>query len=491
MYPLLGGWSAACAVALQLVIMLYFHPSGLESSSDGGLYDRCFPSVTILILIFAPAELLQPGDSDSNPIYPTGNYSSPASLHPTPNRSGIPIHARLPRTGHQSPRQAHDLAITFKQSAQAMNIRPSPSIWGWPFPHWMTVPPGCRQTKTVQEEHMNNKPDVQQRDILTEATVGRAQTDFWLPPSSNAIGPESSRSATFKMPSTLLHLAWIRQLAVRWLNPPVVDALGRGAYTSPLTRAARLANLPPPCRGVEACDPWAPAGPEIYQGGLNGQITVTNPVRRNAGLVERTINQSCFGANMLEFFMRFISDGHWDSARFRPPLGHDYPLVGMCNLSGYLEGGEETLLKAPYSTSLSSESAFVGQRPDDDARKIKRNLRAAAWEDRKTSKQAGDKTLVLHANLTGHDMPNKVQEVMLESIGAIREAFKGKAYEEHMLLLDLYDSEIRNLDIIENELAQESEAGVQYGMGRGSRKALPHYRWATVGDILMAQCSPC
>ncbi|KAJ7913087.1 hypothetical protein B0H13DRAFT_2326725 [Mycena leptocephala] len=39
------------------------------------------------------------------------------------------------------------------------------------------------------------------------------------------------------MPSTLLHLAWIRQLAVRWLNPPVVDGLGRGAYTSPLTRA--------------------------------------------------------------------------------------------------------------------------------------------------------------------------------------------------------------------------------------------------------------
>ncbi|KAJ7914639.1 P-loop containing nucleoside triphosphate hydrolase protein [Mycena leptocephala] len=44
----------------------------------------------------------------------------------------------------------------------------------------------------------------------------------------------------------------------------------------------------------------------------------------------------------------------------------------------------------------------------------------------KTSKQAGDKTLVLHANLTGHDMPNKVQEVMLESIGVIRDAFKGK-----------------------------------------------------------------
>ncbi|KAJ7939620.1 hypothetical protein B0H13DRAFT_1850394 [Mycena leptocephala] len=121
--------------------------------------------------------------------------------------------------------------------------------------------------------------------------------------------------------------------------------------------------------------------------------------------------------------------------------------------------------------------AFVGQRPDDDARKIERNLRAAAREDRKTSKQAGDKTLVLHANLTGHDMPNKVQEVMLESIGAIRDAFKGKvirrtvnckdyegsriirlkAYGEHMLLLDLYDSEIRNLDIIANELAQESE----------------------------------
>ncbi|KAJ7897447.1 hypothetical protein B0H13DRAFT_1884646 [Mycena leptocephala] len=214
---------------------------------------------------------------------------------------------------------------------------------------------------------------------------------------------------------------------------------------------SEVGQLAPPCRGVEACDPWAPAGPEIYQGGLNGQITVTNPVRRNAGLVERTINQSCFGANISLF-----------------DVGHDYPLVGMCTLSGYLEGGEETLLKAPYSTSLSSESAFVGRRPDDDARKIKRNLRAAAWEDRKTSKQAGDKTLVLHANLTGHDMPNKVQEVMLESIGAIREAFKGKAYEEHMLLLDLYDSEIRNLDIIENELAQESEAGVQYGMGRCS-----------------------
>ncbi|KAJ7889341.1 hypothetical protein B0H14DRAFT_2561840 [Mycena olivaceomarginata] len=70
--------------------------------------------------------------------------------------------------------------------------------------------------------------------------------------------------------------------------------------------------------------------------------------------------------------------------------------------------------------------AFVGQRQDDDGRKIERNLRAAAREDRKTSKQAGDKTLVLHTNLTGHDMPNKVQEVMLESIGAIRDAFKGK-----------------------------------------------------------------
>ncbi|KAJ7936495.1 hypothetical protein B0H13DRAFT_1581511, partial [Mycena leptocephala] len=70
----------------------------------------------------------------------------------------------------------------------------------------------------------------------------------------------------------------------------------------------------------------------------------------------------------------------------------------------------------------------------------------------------------------------------------IRDAFKGKvirrtinskdydgsriirpkAYEEHMLLLDLYDSEIRNLDIIANELAQENEAGVQYGMGKVS-----------------------
>ncbi|KAJ7934060.1 P-loop containing nucleoside triphosphate hydrolase protein [Mycena leptocephala] len=151
--------------------------------------------------------------------------------------------------------------------------------------------------------------------------------------------------------------------------------------------------------------------------------------------------------------------------------------------------------------------AFVGQRPDDEARKIERNLRSAAREDKKTSKQVGDKTLVLHANLTGHHMPNKVQEVMLESIGAIRDAFKGKvirrtvnsedyhgsriirlkAYEEHMLLLDLYDSEIRNLDIIANELAQDSETGVQYGMGKAFyikfRRAITHpscnaeYEW--------------
>ncbi|KAJ7914678.1 hypothetical protein B0H13DRAFT_2460114 [Mycena leptocephala] len=39
------------------------------------------------------------------------------------------------------------------------------------------------------------------------------------------------------MPSTLLHREWIEQLAVRWLTPPVVDVLERGAYTSPLTRA--------------------------------------------------------------------------------------------------------------------------------------------------------------------------------------------------------------------------------------------------------------
>ncbi|KAJ7901479.1 hypothetical protein B0H13DRAFT_1882989 [Mycena leptocephala] len=38
------------------------------------------------------------------------------------------------------------------------------------------------------------------------------------------------------MPSTLLHREWIEQLAVRWLTPPVVDVLERGAYTSPLTR---------------------------------------------------------------------------------------------------------------------------------------------------------------------------------------------------------------------------------------------------------------
>jgi hypothetical protein len=73
-------------------------------------------------------------------------------------------------------------------------------------------------------------PETRQRSYC------RSGTD-WLPPSSNAIGPESSRSATFKMPSTLLHLAWIEQLAVRWLTPPVVDVLERGAYTSPLTRA--------------------------------------------------------------------------------------------------------------------------------------------------------------------------------------------------------------------------------------------------------------
>ncbi|KAJ7918231.1 hypothetical protein B0H13DRAFT_1869556 [Mycena leptocephala] len=103
MYPLLGGWSAACAVALRLVIMLYFHPQGWK----------------VRVMVAEASELLQPGYSDSNPIHPTGNYSSLTSLHPTPNQSGIPIHARLPRTGHQSPWQAHDLAITFKQSAQA------------------------------------------------------------------------------------------------------------------------------------------------------------------------------------------------------------------------------------------------------------------------------------------------------------------------------------------------------------------------------------
>ncbi|KAJ7861955.1 hypothetical protein B0H13DRAFT_1900307 [Mycena leptocephala] len=197
--------------------------------------------------------------------------------HPGNEYSAIPIDMGMavPPLDDRSPRLQVDIMVIY--------ISPSPR----------------RQTirrfiafKKRSRRNMNNKPDVQQKDILTEATVRRAQTDFWLPPSSNAIGPESSRSATFKMPSTLLHLAWIRQFAVRWLTPPVVDVLGRGAYTS-LTRAvsnllasscatssldrsvtsvgpARLANLPPPCRGVEACDPWAPAGPEIYQGGLNG-----------------------------------------------------------------------------------------------------------------------------------------------------------------------------------------------------------------------------
>ncbi|KAJ7926521.1 hypothetical protein B0H13DRAFT_1862151 [Mycena leptocephala] len=273
MYPLLGGWSAACAVALRLVIMLYFHPSGLESSSDGG----------------RGLELLITG-------LPSPNAQSEWHSHPCPS-------------------PPHRASVT-----PAMNIRPSPSTWGWPFPlddrsprlqvdkttaafadvvregrqvdallqtvdaRVRSHPKSRRRFIAFQKRsrrNMNNKPDVQQRDILTEATVGRAQTDFWLPPSSNAIGPESSRSATFKMPSTLLHLAWIRQLAVRWLNPPVVDVLGRGAYTSPLTRA-----------------------------------------------------------------------------------GHDCPLVGMCILSGYLEGGEETLLN--YSNSLSSASE---SEPEDDDRR--------------------------------------------------------------------------------------------------------------------------
>ncbi|KAJ7928694.1 hypothetical protein B0H13DRAFT_2311318 [Mycena leptocephala] len=47
----------------------------------------------------------------------------------------------------------------------------------------------------------------------------------------------------FKMPSTLLHLAWIRQLAVRWLNPPVVDVLGRGADHSSIEGLTTLTLL--------------------------------------------------------------------------------------------------------------------------------------------------------------------------------------------------------------------------------------------------------
>ncbi|KAJ7456381.1 hypothetical protein B0H11DRAFT_1925706 [Mycena galericulata] len=88
-----------------------------------------------------------------------------------------------------------------------------------------------REGIIVGQRNMNNKPDGHQTNILKpgkEATVGRAQTDFWLPPSSNAMGPESSRSATFKMSSMLLHREWIEQLAVRWLTPPVVDVLERG-----------------------------------------------------------------------------------------------------------------------------------------------------------------------------------------------------------------------------------------------------------------------
>ncbi|KAJ7448819.1 hypothetical protein B0H11DRAFT_2332808 [Mycena galericulata] len=48
------------------------------------------------------------------------------------------------------------------------------------------------------------------------------RSEFWH--TSSAIGPESSRSATFKMPSTLPHLTWLEQLAVRW-SQPVVDVL--------------------------------------------------------------------------------------------------------------------------------------------------------------------------------------------------------------------------------------------------------------------------
>ncbi|KAJ7939442.1 hypothetical protein B0H13DRAFT_1850735 [Mycena leptocephala] len=154
MYPVLGGLSAACTVALQLVNVV-FPPRGVEGWSDGGR-----------------------------------------------------------------------------------------GLEGWSFPP-SDVTGMVNMVIYISRGNMNNKPDGHQTNILKqgkEATVGRAQTVFWLPPSSNAIGPESSR-ATFKMPSTLLHREWIGQLAVRWLTPPVVDVLERGAYTSPLTRAVLIVQL--------------------------------------------------------------------------------------------------------------------------------------------------------------------------------------------------------------------------------------------------------
>ncbi|KAJ7936436.1 hypothetical protein B0H13DRAFT_1853497 [Mycena leptocephala] len=217
MHPFLGGLSTACAVALQLNFFVVILQTPLPCPQF-----RTAPLITFARLYF----------------------------HPSGSKVGV---------------------------AEAW--KPSPSVWGWQF-LLRTVRgwPSIAMVIYISRENMNNKPDGHQTDILEpgkEATVGRAQTDFWLPPSSNAIGPELSRSATFKMPSMLLHREWIEQLTVRWLTPPVVDVLERGAYTSPLKQAARLANLPPPCRGAEACDPWAPAGPEIYQGGLNGFTSVT------------------------------------------------------------------------------------------------------------------------------------------------------------------------------------------------------------------------
>ncbi|KAJ7803291.1 hypothetical protein B0H14DRAFT_2613588 [Mycena olivaceomarginata] len=112
MYPLLGGWSAACAVALQLVIMLYFHPLGLEISSDGG--QGLTPSTWLFGLESHVGIILHRSPFTQRPIRVafTSMPVSPAQgiSHPGNEYSAIPIEMgmAIPPLDDRSPRPQVD-----------------------------------------------------------------------------------------------------------------------------------------------------------------------------------------------------------------------------------------------------------------------------------------------------------------------------------------------------------------------------------------------